>query len=61
MSIASNSSTGGTVVVKMSGTGTAAQQEIDLSWAATRSSVDAVAGYTIYRSINCGATFTKLN
>jgi hypothetical protein len=57
----SNSSTGGTVVVQLSGTGTAAQHEIDLSWDAPSSSADPVAGYTIYRSINGGATLTKLN
>lgn len=55
VTISSNSSTGGTVVVALSGTGTAATHEVYLNWNAPSSSPDPVAGYNIYRSIGSGA------
>ena len=61
LTISSNSSTGATVQVQLSGNGTAAQHEVDLSWEAPSSSSDPVAGYNIYRSTNGGSSFTKLN
>jgi hypothetical protein len=61
LAITSTSSTGGTTQVTLSGTGTAVQHEIDLSWDAPSSSADPVAGYNVYRSTDGGGSFTKLN
>ena len=61
LTITSNSSTGGTTQVTLSGTGTAVQHEIDLSWDAPSSSADPVAGYNVYRSTDGGGSFTKVN
>jgi len=55
LTISSNSSSGGTAVVALSGTGTAAAHEVDLSWNAPSSSPDPVAGYNIYRATGGGA------
>jgi fibronectin type 3 domain-containing protein len=60
LTISSNSTTGSTTKVSLSGNGTAVQHQIDLSWDAPSSSADPVAGYNIYRSTNGGA-FAKLN
>jgi hypothetical protein len=60
LTISSNSTTGSTAQVSLSGNGTAVQHQIDLSWDAPSSSADPVAGYNIYRSTN-GGSFTKLN
>jgi hypothetical protein len=61
LTITSNSSTGGATQVTLSGTGTAVQHQIDLSWDAPSSSADPVAGYNVYRSTDGGGSFTKLN
>jgi hypothetical protein len=61
LTINSNSTTGGTTQVTLSGSGTAVQHEIDLTWNAPSSSPDPVAGYNVYRSTNGGGAFTKLN
>jgi hypothetical protein len=61
LTVSSNSTSGGTTLVTLSGTGTAVQHEIDLSWDAPSSSADAVAGYNVYRSTNGGGAFTKMN
>jgi hypothetical protein len=61
LTISSNSTTGGTTQVTLSGTGTAVQHSIDLSWNAPSSSADPVAGYNVYRSTNGGGSFAKLN
>jgi centrosomal CEP192-like protein/ASPM-SPD-2-Hydin domain-containing protein/HYDIN/CFA65/VesB family protein len=61
LTVSSNSTTGGTTQVTLSGTGTAVQHSIDLSWNAPSSSADPVAGYNVYRSTNGGGSFTKLN
>jgi hypothetical protein len=61
LTITSNSTTGGTAQVPLSGTGTAVPHEIDLSWNAPSSSTDPVSGYNVYRSTNSGGSFTKLN
>ena len=60
LTISSNSSTGATTQVQLSGTGTAVQHEVDLNWNAPSSSPDPVAGYNIYRSSD-GKSFTRLN
>jgi hypothetical protein len=61
LSISSNSSSGATTQVQLSGTGTATQHEVDLNWDAPASSPDPVAGYNIYRSTSSGGSFTMLN
>ena len=60
LTISSNSTTGGTGVVALSGTGTAAAHEVALTWNAPISSPDPVAGYNIYRSTGSGS-FVLIN
>ncbi|GGA60066.1 hypothetical protein GCM10011507_09550 [Edaphobacter acidisoli] len=60
LTITSNSSTGSTAGVTLSGTGTAAAHEVDLSWTAPTTSTDPVAGYHIYRSSGSGV-FALIN
>jgi hypothetical protein len=55
LTISSNSTTGGTTAVALSGTGTAVAHSVDLSWTAPSSSPDPVAGYNIYRAISGGS------
>jgi fibronectin type 3 domain-containing protein len=61
LTVSSNSTTGSTTQVQLSGTGTAVQHEIDLTWDAPSSSADPVAGYNVYRSTDGGGTFSKVN
>ncbi len=58
LTIASTSTTNGTAILGLSGTG---DHEVDLSWNAPSSSVDPVAGYSVYRSSNGGSTYQLLN
>ncbi len=60
LTINSNSSTGTTTVVNLSGTGAAVQHGIALTWNAPVSSPDPVVGYNIYRSIG-GTAFELVN
>jgi hypothetical protein len=60
LTINSNSTTGSSAVVSLSGTGTAVAHEVDLSWDAPTSSPDPVAGYNIYRSTGSGS-FVLIN
>jgi Abnormal spindle-like microcephaly-assoc'd, ASPM-SPD-2-Hydin len=60
LAITSNSTTGGTADVALSGTGTAVAHSVDLSWTAPSNSPDPVAGYNIYRAIS-GGSFALLN
>ncbi len=55
LAISSNSSTGGTASVALSGTGMSVAHQIDLTWSAPSSSSDPIAGYHIYRSVGSGA------
>jgi hypothetical protein len=55
LTISSNSTSGSTAGVSLSGTGTATPHEVDLSWAAPGSSADPAAGYNVYRSTGGGA------
>ena len=59
LTIQSNSSTNGTVMINLGGTGTS--PEVDLSWDAPSSSPDPMAGYNIYRSIGGSSTYQLLN
>ncbi len=60
ITISSNSTSGSTAVVALSGTGTAVAHEVDLSWDAPASSPDPVAGYNIYRATGSGS-FVRIN
>jgi hypothetical protein len=60
LTINSNSTTGSSAVVSLSGTGTAVPHEVDLAWNAPASSPDPVAGYNIYRSTGSGS-FVLIN
>jgi fibronectin type 3 domain-containing protein len=55
ITISSNSTSGSTAVVALSGTGTTVAHEVDLSWDAPTSSPDPVAGYNIYRATGAGS------
>jgi len=55
ITISSNSTTGGTADLALSGTGAAVAHSVDLSWSAPSSSADPVAGYHIYRAISGGS------
>jgi hypothetical protein len=61
LTINSNSTTGSTTQISLSGTGTAVQHAIDLTWDAPSTSPDPVAGYNVFRSIDNGTSFTKVN
>ena len=58
LTIQSNSSTNGTVVISLTGTGVT--YDVDLSWDAPSSSADPVAGYHVYRSSG-GSAYQLLN
>lgn len=61
LTIASNSVTGSSVVVGLSGTGgSGTGYQVDLTWNAPASSSDPVVGYNVYRSTG-GAIFEVLN
>jgi fibronectin type 3 domain-containing protein len=59
LTISSTSSTNGTAVIPLSGTGE--PHEVDLSWDAPSSSPDPVAGYNVYRSSDGGSTYQLVN
>lgn len=62
LSIASNSTSGATTVVALTGTGGAAvSYVVDLTWNAPASSSDPVSGYHLYRSTGTGASLQLLN
>jgi hypothetical protein len=60
LKISSNSTTGGTATVSLTGTGIAVAHEVDLSWDAPSNSPDPVAEYNIYRATGSGS-FTRIN
>ena len=59
LTIKSNSSSNGTVVISLSGTGT--PPEVALSWDAPSSSPVPIEGYKIYRSTGSSSTYQPLN
>ena len=61
LTITSNSSTGSSAVVSLSGTGIAASYQVILTWVPPTSSPDPVAGYNVYRAPSGGSTYTQLN
>ncbi len=61
LTVKSNSSTTGTAVIALSGTGMATSYSVDLSWDAPSSSADPVAGYNVYRSLSGSSAYARLN
>jgi hypothetical protein len=59
LTLTSNSSTGSSTAISLTGTGTAPQ--VELSWNAPSSSTDPVAGYNIYRSTGGSSSYQLLN
>jgi hypothetical protein len=61
LTISSNSSTGSSTVVSLSGAGTAVQHQVTLNWNGPANSPSPVSGYNVYRSPSGGKTFQRLN
>jgi len=61
LTITSTSSSNGTAVIPLTGTGVASSYAVDLSWDAPTSSADPVAGYNVYRSPSGASTYQLLN
>lgn len=59
LTISSNSSSNGTAVVTLSGTGV--PLAVNLSWSAPTGSSDSISGYNIYRATGSSSSFQKLN
>jgi fibronectin type 3 domain-containing protein len=59
LTVTSNSSTNGTAVISLSGTGV--PLEVELTWNAASSSGDSVAGYDVYRSTGGSTAYQLLN
>ena len=59
LTIQSNSVTGASAVITLSGTG--ASQQVSLSWSAPESSSDPVVGYYVYRSTGGSTSYQQLN
>jgi fibronectin type 3 domain-containing protein len=61
LTISSNSTTGATSTVSLSGTGTAALHHVTLTWNSPSSSPVQVAGYNIYRTTGSSTSYVRLN
>jgi hypothetical protein len=61
LTLTSNSSTGSSTVITLTGTGEATSYEVNLAWDAPTSSSDPVAGYNVYRSPSGGTSYQQLN
>jgi hypothetical protein len=61
LTIQSNSSTNGTAVISLTGTGTAVSHQVNLSWQAPSDSTDSIAGYNVYRSAGGSSGYQLLN
>jgi len=61
LTFTSNSTSGNTSVVTLTGNGTAAQHQVSLSWTAPVTSPVPVAGYNIYRATGSSSSFQLLN
>ena len=55
VTITSNSTSGSSPIIALTGTGTAVSYSVNLSWDEPTNSPDPVAGYNIYRSVGTGA------
>jgi hypothetical protein len=61
LKITSNSSSGGTTVVSLTGTGQAISYQVELTWDPPASSTVPVAGYNVYRAPTGTTSFAQLN
>jgi hypothetical protein len=61
LKIVSNSSSGATTVVSLTGTGQSIAYDVNLSWNAPVSSTDPVAGYNVFRSPTGTTAYQQLN
>jgi hypothetical protein len=61
LTVTSTSSTNGTAVIALTGTGTATSYAVDLSWTAPTTSTDPVVGYNVYRALSGSSTYQLLN
>jgi hypothetical protein len=61
LTISSNSSTGSSAVISLTGTGAATSYQVNLTWDAPTSSTDPVAGYSVFRSPSGASSYTQLN
>jgi fibronectin type 3 domain-containing protein len=62
LTISSNSTTGATTAVALTGTGVSTTTyAVDLTWNAPASSSDAVVGYHIYRATGTSSSYQRLN
>ena len=61
LTLTSNSSTGSSTVITLTGTGEATSYEVNLTWDAPTTSTDPVAGYNVYRSPSGGTSYQELN
>jgi hypothetical protein len=61
VTIASNSSTGPTATISLSGTGMATSYQVTLNWNAPSSSPDPVTGYNVYRAPTGTGSYQVLN
>ncbi len=61
VTLTSNSSTGTTSTISLSGTGVAASYEVSLTWDAPTGSSDPVEGYNVYRAVSGSSTYQLLN
>jgi hypothetical protein len=59
--LTSNSSTGTTSTIALSGTGQAVAYQVNVTWDAPTSSSDPVAGYNIYRAVSGSSSYALLN
>ena len=61
VTLTSNAPGGGTATISLSGTGQAAQYQVNLTWDAPTGSSDPVAGYNVYRAVSGSSTYKLLN
>jgi hypothetical protein len=61
VTFSSNSSTKSTATISLSGTGTAATHQVNLTWDAPSSSTDPVTGYNLYRATSGTVSYILLN
>jgi hypothetical protein len=61
VTITSNSSTGSSTVIGLTGTGVAVLYQVNLTWDAPTSSTDPVAGYNVYRAPSGSTNYQQLN
>ncbi len=61
VTLTSNSASGGTETISLTGTGQVAAYQVNLTWDAPTNSPDPVAGYLIYRAISGSSAYQLLN